>query len=147
MTFVVPFDGSPLSTAALRRAVELGGPLDHQIHTVTVVPIGDAEYAVDRGWLDQGAAFDDDAVESGIREQIHDVAPDATVHLEAVDRYATAGTISNRIRTVAREIDATIVFIGSENAGEIVNSVSSVGSSVAASDAYDVFIVRHGVEQ
>jgi hypothetical protein len=36
-----------------------------------------------------------------------------------------------------------MVFLGSENAGHLVSSVSSVGPSVAADDAYDVVIVRH----
>ena len=44
---------------------------------------------------------------------------------------------------MARDEDASVVFIGSDNAGSLVSSVSSVGSTVAADEAYDVFIVRH----
>ena len=143
MSFLVPFDGSVLSEAALERAVEFADSLDRSLCTVTVVPMGDARYAIDRGWLEPHEPFDADAVRAAIREQVHNVSPDTTVRLESVDRYATAGTISNRIRRVARDVDASIVFIGSENAGEIVSTVSSVGSSVAADEAYDVFIVRH----
>lgn len=143
MSFLVPFDGSVLSEAALERAVEFADSLDRSLCTVTVVPMGDAWYAIDRGWLEPHEPFDADAVRAAIREQVHNVSPDTTVRLESVDRYATAGTISNRIRRVARDVDASIVFIGSENAGEIVSTVSSVGSSVAADEAYDVFIVRH----
>ncbi len=36
-----------------------------------------------------------------------------------------------------------MVFIGSENAGHLVTSISSVGGSIASDDAYDVVIVRH----
>ena len=42
-----------------------------------------------------------------------------------------------------READASMVFIGSENAGNLVTAVSSVGAHVAANDQYDVVIVRH----
>ncbi|WP_092817806.1 hypothetical protein [Halopenitus malekzadehii] len=35
-----------------------------------------------------------------------------------------------------------MVFIGSENAGQIVTGITSVGATVAAEDAYDVVIIR-----
>jgi hypothetical protein len=35
-----------------------------------------------------------------------------------------------------------MVFVGSGNAGGIVSSLQSVGSSVASDDAYDVVLVR-----
>jgi hypothetical protein len=44
---------------------------------------------------------------------------------------------------VAREEDASMVFLGSENAGHLVSAVGSVGSTVATDEAYDVVIVRH----
>jgi hypothetical protein len=43
---------------------------------------------------------------------------------------------------MAREEDASMVFLGSENSGHLVSAVSSVGPSVAADEAYDVVIVR-----
>ncbi|MFB6102854.1 MAG: hypothetical protein ABEJ73_09840 [Haloplanus sp.] len=60
-----------------------------------------------------------------------------------VGRRATPGTIASQIRSIARDADASMVFIGSENAGRLVTSLSSVGETVAADDAYDVVIVRH----
>jgi hypothetical protein len=52
-------------------------------------------------------------------------------------------TVANRVRDVARSVDASIVFLGSENAGRLVTNLTSVGSSIAADSAYDVVIVRH----
>ena len=59
-----------------------------------------------------------------------------------VDGSATGGTVANTIRRVAREVDAGVGFLGSENAGRIVVPVSSVGGSVASDTTYDVHLVR-----
>ena len=47
------------------------------------------------------------------------------------------------VRVVAQEVDATIVFVGSENAGRVSTPVSSVGAPVSEDPRYDVHIVRH----
>jgi nucleotide-binding universal stress UspA family protein len=70
-------------------------------------------------------------------------APSAEFRYEVVGRRATPGTIASRLREQARAADASMVFVGSENAGRLVSSLSSVGETVAADDAYDVVIVRH----
>jgi hypothetical protein len=44
---------------------------------------------------------------------------------------------------VAREVDASMVFVGSDNAGRLVSSLSSVGDTVVAEGSYDVVIVRN----
>lgn len=49
MTLVVPFDGTPLSEAALARAAELGTVFDAPVLAVTVVPADNADYAIERG--------------------------------------------------------------------------------------------------
>jgi hypothetical protein len=46
---------------------------------------------------------------------------------------------------VIRECDASLVFVGSDNAGRMVTSISSVGGSVAADTAYDVVVVRNPI--
>lgn len=38
-----------------------------------------------------------------------------------------------------------MVFVGSENAGQNLTTISSVGRSVADDEAYDVVILRAGV--
>jgi hypothetical protein len=59
-----------------------------------------------------------------------------------VDRSATAGTISLRLRHFADDLDAQTVFIGSENAGRIITPLSSVARGVSTETEYDLCIVR-----
>lgn len=148
MTFVVPFDGSALAEAALVRAEEFATVLDESVVAVTVIPNGDEEYARERGWTTEseassGSGFDPESVLSTIREQVEALSPTARFRYETVGKHATAGTISNRLRRTARDEGASMVFIGSENAGSMVSSLGSVGSSVAAEDAYDVVIIQN----
>jgi nucleotide-binding universal stress UspA family protein len=142
MTIVVPFDGTPLSEGALRRAVEFGGALGEAVTAVTVIPEGNETYARERGWIEDGS-FDRDAVLARLRAKVETIDPDVEFDHVVVGRYAPAGTIAKRIRQRARDANAELVVIGSENAGRIVTSVSSVGGSVAADSVYDVLIVRH----
>jgi nucleotide-binding universal stress UspA family protein len=143
MTFLVPYDATDLADAALERAADFGRLTDTAVEATTVLPEGDREFAADRGLLDPDEAYAYDLVVDRLRERVADVAPEATFRDVAVDRYAPTGTIANRLRSRAREDDVTLVFLGSENAGRYVASLSSVGQSVAASGAYDVYIVRH----
>lgn len=76
-----------------------------------------------------------------------DVDPSAEFQFERVGGAASAGTISSRLRRTAVELDADVVFVGSENAGRIVTPLTSVGSGVAAEDDYAVCIVRHPLPQ
>mgnify|MGYP000134885230 CR=1 FL=1 len=143
MTFVVPFDGSALAETALVRAVEFGTVLDERIVAVSVIPDGNASYARDRGWLSAGEVFDLDMVVGRLHEAVTEHAPSAEFRYEVVGRRAPPGTVASRLRERARALDASMVFVGSENAGRLVSSLSSVGETVAADDAYDVVIVRH----
>jgi len=143
MTFVVPFDGSPLSESALVRAVEFGSVLDERIVAASAIPEGNASYARERGWLDPGESFDLDAVVGHLHEKVTSYAPSAEFRYDVVGRRATPGTIASHLREQARSVDASMVFIGSENAGRLVSSLSSVGETVASDDAYDVVIVRN----
>lgn len=142
MTLLVPFDGSELAEAALVRAVEFGHVFDEDVLAVSVIPNGDTDYASERGWIEASEEFDLKAVVSTLHEQVTDLCPSADFRHTVVDRYAPAGSIAKRLRKVAREEDASMVFLGSENAGHFVTTVSSVGQTVAADEAYDVVIVR-----
>ncbi|USZ72586.1 universal stress protein [Natronosalvus halobius] len=142
MSLIVPFDGSKLAEAALCKATRFAAVFDEPILAITVIPVGNRAYAAERGWIDDEAAFDGDAIVQGLREQVETLCSDASFRIERVDRYAPSGTIAKRIRRIAREESASMVCIGSENAGRLVTSVSSVGSSVAADDTYDVLVVR-----
>jgi hypothetical protein len=82
-------------------------------------------------------------VVSSLHEQVTDLCPNADFRHEVVGKYAPAGAIAKQIRKFARRVDASMVFIGSDNAGHIVTSVSSVGESIASGDDYDVVLVRN----
>lgn len=142
MSIVVPFDGSDLSRAALRRANDFRTVLDERLVAVTVIPRS-ARYARERDWLDAGAEFEERRVVAAVHEEVAEIAPAADFRHAFTDRRGAAGSIARKVRDLARDEDASVVFIGSDNAGSLVSSVSSVGSTVAADDAYDVFIVRH----
>ncbi|MFB6149962.1 MAG: universal stress protein [Halobacteriales archaeon] len=157
MTFMVPFDGSALAEAALVKAhgsavglaavaselpqlAQLSDPID--VVAVSVIP-DNARYARRKGWIDPGETFQPGAVVDTLRQQVADLVPSAEFQSRRVDRGATAGTISGRLRRTARDLGATMVFIGSDNAGRIVTPITSIGGGVTAGDAYDVCIVRH----
>lgn len=142
MTLIVPFDGSELAEAALVRAAEFGEVFDEDVLAVSVIPKGDADYARERGWIEEGEEFDLKAVVSTLHKQVAELCPSADFRHTVVDRYAPAGSIAKRVRKTARKEDASMVFIGSENAGHFVTTVSSVGQTIAADEAYDVVIVR-----
>src|SRR6056297_3997762 len=101
MALLVPFDGSELAAAALTRATQFGYAFDEDTLAVSVIPDGNVEYARERGWLDAGEAFDRETVVSRLHERVADRSPSADFQYEAVDRYATPGTIANRLRKVA----------------------------------------------
>jgi nucleotide-binding universal stress UspA family protein len=142
MTFVVPFDGSDLSQAALSRAVAFAGVADEEVVVVSVVPDDNVEYARERGWLAADEPFDRERVIRRLRGRVADLAPDVTFRAELVDRDAPSGAISTRIRRVLGEEDATMVFVGSDNAGRVAASVASVGHGVSGALAYDAVIIR-----
>ncbi|WP_053949218.1 universal stress protein [Halolamina sediminis] len=143
MTFLVPFDGSTLAAAALDRAVQFADTFDQPVIAAAVVPQGNTEYARDRGWMEAGEPFDHEAIVARLREQVREHAPEATFRVERASRRAPAGSIARKLRQVARKVDASMVFIGSDNAGRLVTTLSSVGGNVAADLTYDVVIVRH----
>lgn len=143
MTLLVPFDGSELAEAALVRATEFGAVFENPVLAVSVIPKGKKKYAREQGWLGPGEEYDLQAIISALHGQVADLCPSANFRHVIVDRYATSGVISQHLRKMAKQEDAAMVFIGSENAGRIVAGVSSVGAGVATDTAYDVVIVRH----
>jgi nucleotide-binding universal stress UspA family protein len=146
MTLLVPFDGSELAQTALERAVEFSEYTGEDILVLSVLP-DDADYAVERGWVDAGDAYDPAAVAERFESLVADIAPSATFRAETpadVSSMADVTTdVVRTIREVSHEIGATIVFIGSENAGRVSTPVCSVGAPLSEDPDYDVHIVRH----
>ena len=149
MALLVPFDGSELATKALEKAATFGDLLDEEVVVVTVIP-DDADYARERGWITRGEPFDSEAIAGGLQSRAAEVAPEATFRTERVssdEPTATSTTeVVREIRRIAVEIDASVVFIGSRNAGSVIAPQSSVGSPVAKGQRYDVYVVRQAVD-
>jgi len=140
MTLVVPYDDSELSKTALIRAAQFDSVFDQGVVVVTVVPRNNTSYARARGWIGPDESFDGERIISQLRASVAEIAPEAWFEGLSVGRNAPAGTIANKLRKFARDQDASIVFIGSENAGRMVGSLS-VGSSVSAEQSYDTMII------
>lgn len=138
MVYMVPFDGSLLAEAALVRATAFGAAMDVRVLAFSVVRSGTAGDAV----AIETDADDVESVVGALHEQVQSLAPMADFEQARVDRYAPTGAIASRIRRTALERGASMVFVGSENAGRIATSLTSVGRGVASADEYDVVIVR-----
>jgi nucleotide-binding universal stress UspA family protein len=145
MVLLVPFDGSDLAKAALSRAAEFSELTDEPVLVVSVVT-GDEEFARERGWIDEDEPYDPDAVAERLEAAARAVAPDATFRREEpTDAGMVATTtldVARTVREVAHEVGASIVFVGSENAGRVSTPIASVGSPVSEDPDYDVHIVR-----
>ena len=145
MVLLVPFDGSELATAALRRATEFAELTDEPLVVLSVLT-DDERFARERGWVGADEPYDPDAIAERLEAAVREVAPDATFRHErpsdAGEMATTTMDVARTIREVAREVDASVVFVGSENAGRVSTPISSVGSPVSEDPDYDVHIVR-----
>lgn len=150
MTFVVPFDGSDLSKTALVRAVQFSSVFDADVVAVSVIPTNNARYAREKGWIGPGEAFDAERIVTFLRESVAEIAPEATFEYLVAGRSETHGTIATKLRSFARKAGASIVFLGSENAGRVASKIT-VGQYVTGDRSYDTLIVSHpnrsGIEQ
>lgn len=142
MTLVVPYDGTELSQAALVRATQFDQILDGGIVAVTVIPNNNTTYAAERDWLRLDESFSPETIYTRLKEEVAEISPEATFEYIVVGKYAKSGQIASKLRNFAKYRDAGIVFIGSENAGRLVHTVSSVGGTVAADRAYDTMIIN-----
>jgi nucleotide-binding universal stress UspA family protein len=147
MTLLSPYDGSALSRAAISRATEFADYRGEGVVVLTVVP-DDPSFALERGWVEEGETYDPETVEQRFAAEVEEVAPTATFRAERPESMAslaatTHNDITRTIRQVAHDIDASIVFVGSDNAGRVSTPVTSVGSPISEDPEYDVHIVRH----
>jgi nucleotide-binding universal stress UspA family protein len=145
MVCLVPFDGSPLSEAALVRASQIDGFPFERVLAVTVIPRNNVAYARERGWLDAGDPFELDAVTDRLRAQVADASATADFEYETVDRHAPRGTIAKCLRRRVRDCSPSLIAIGSENAGRIATSLASIGGGMASVRTHDVLLVRNTV--
>lgn len=144
VTFLVAYDGSTLAKSALRRASEFSVATGADVQVITVVP-KDGVLARERGWLDADAEFDRATIERRLTAAVDEVAPTTAIHCEFVEKHAPRGRITRLIRSTAKELDADVLFVGSESAGRFVSALSSVGQGVAYGE-YDLHVVRRPVQ-
>jgi nucleotide-binding universal stress UspA family protein len=148
MVLLVPFDGSRLSGAALDRAAEFSEFTDEEVVVLSVLP-DDEEFARAHGWIEDDEPYDREAVAADLERAALERDPDARFRSEFLGETDTSmmadmtTDVTRRIRQVASEEAASIIFIGSENAGRVSRPVTSVGSPVSEDPRYDVHIVRH----
>jgi nucleotide-binding universal stress UspA family protein len=141
MTILVPFDGSPIARAALRRATELAEAFDRQILVYAVVP-DRRRYAERKGWIESGDDVDPEAIAERLRGKALSVAPEASFEAVVVGGEPSGGYIAKKIRDYARENDVLVLVLGSETVGRVVTPLTSVSRSVAAEQAYELYLVR-----
>jgi nucleotide-binding universal stress UspA family protein len=144
MTFMIAFDGSTLSEAALRRGIDLGEAVDEPVVVVSVIPT-DSLYARRQGWVERERAYDPAAQAEAFRERVAALAPSAEFRVSEIGDDVVPRDVAKELRKTAYDLDASVVVLGSENAGRVVAPVSSVGDTVVSSPKYDVYIVRDTV--
>lgn len=143
MTFLVPYDGSYLAEAALTRASEYADALEEDITVVTVIP-DDKPYAAEKGWYDEAEQepFSVPYIAGKLHREVTDIAPRAAFRYEETD-FQGPTLIAEQIQEIADEILPSVIFIGTDNVGEIAKPLTSVAGSVTEDTEYDVHVVRY----
>ncbi|WP_254279037.1 universal stress protein [Haloarcula marina] len=136
MVFLVPFDGSPLAETALDRAVTYAEALDTDVVAVSLIPTG-SDYAQRRRRVDPHEDFAAETAASDLRRKIEEATDDAELHYNDVSAYS-ANELSETIRQVAKDVGATVVFLGSADTEDVVVPIADS----ADGNDYDVHIVR-----
>lgn len=135
MVFLVPFDGSSRAHAALDRAVTYGAALDRDVVAVSYVPTG-ADFAERRRWVDPDEDFAADSVASDLERKIEEATDDAEVRFANESAHSPEGGLSEEVRQTALDVDATVVFVGTADDGQVVVPIDGDG------DEFDVHVVR-----
>lgn len=141
MTYLVAYDGSSSSEAALRRAAAFAARTDDGLVAVSVLPTDEA-LAQTYGFAENGE-YDPAATAERMETAVRDVAPDADFRAENVDDYGGKGRIANRIAGVAADAGAEVVFVGSDDVGRVVRRIVAADES-GSDSGFDVFLVRSG---
>lgn len=137
MKLLVAYNGSRLAEEAVRRATHFADQGD-DVLVVSVVPRnpGDAEEAL------EFASNDYDEIVDEARSRIREISGDADFVAVDIGRPVTAGRVGHRVRDLARERGADVVFVGSMKAGRIVSNISSPATQIVTDTGYDVVVVR-----
>jgi nucleotide-binding universal stress UspA family protein len=140
MVFLVPYDGSSVSEAALHRAVEHGEALEEDVVAVSLIPTG-SEYAERRKWIQPDEEFALDTARSELKRKIAETTDDSERPLEGSGATSAMDGASDQIRRVASEVDASVLFVGTSKNGADEQVTTPFGT-IAQDAEYDVHLVR-----
>lgn len=142
MVFLVPFDGSSVSEAALTQAVEHGKALDEEIVAVSFVPTGNA-YAERRKWIEPDEDFAAETASAQLRRKIEEATDNSERTFEEATAHSPEDGITDRIQQVAQDVDASVLFVGTSGNHSGDRLKTPFGTVTADADC-DVYIVRSG---
>jgi len=140
MVFLVPYDGSTVSEAALDRAVEHGAALDEQVVAVSLIPTG-SEYAERRKWIEPDEEFAVESARSELRRKIAETTDRSERPLVGMGASSPGDGVTDRIRRVATEVDASVLFVGT-NSEQSEDRLTTPFGTVSQDGEYDVHLVR-----
>ncbi len=139
MVFLVPYDGSPVSKAALSRAVEHGSALDEEIVAVAFIATG-SDYTERRVWISPSEDFALESAQNELERKIGEATDDAERNF--TDTTATSPQdLDAHIERVAGEVDASVLFVGTSKNGETSGLTTPFGTVEQQGD-FDVHLVR-----
>jgi len=141
MVFLVPFDGSSVSEAALARAVEHGEALGEAVVAVSFVPTG-AEYAERRKWIQPDEEFAVETASAALRRKIEE-ATDEAERTFAESGAQSPGGLTDHVRRVARDVNASILFVGTAGTDDTQDpGLRTPFGEVGNGGDYDIYLVR-----
>ncbi|MFT4950180.1 MAG: nucleotide-binding universal stress UspA family protein [Natronomonas sp.] len=150
MVFLVPYDGSASSEAALARAVEHGAALDEEVVAVSFVPTGDT-YAQRRRWVEPDEDFAVEAASADLKRKIEEATDDAERQFSEPGAESPGDGISGQVRRTAVDVGASAVFVGTRTPEDgAADSTTGEGrmttpfGSVDVDAPYDLHLVRRG---
>ena len=140
MVFLVPYDGSRVAQAALDRAVAHGKALDEEVVAVSFVPTG-SEYAERRKWIEPNDQFAAETARSTLQRKIEEATDESERVLTESSASAPHDGVVDRIKQVADDIDASVLYVGTQENGESDDLLTPFGT-VSPRGSYDVHLVR-----
>ena len=140
MVFLVPYDGSSVSEAALKRAVEHGAALDEEVVAVSLIPTG-SEYAERRKWIEPQDEFAVESARSELKRKIAETTDQSERSILGSGASSPGDGVTDRIRRVASEVGASILFVGT-SAESADQRLTTPFGTVDQKGEYDVHLVR-----
>jgi nucleotide-binding universal stress UspA family protein len=143
MVFLVPFDGSAASEAALERAIEHGEALGRDVVAVSFVPTGET-YVERRKWIEPGEAFAVETASAELRRKIEETTDRAERNFTDPGAESRGSGVSQHVRQVASDTGADVVFVGVSDEYAGGDGHLTAFGGVSRDAPYDLHLVRTG---